>query len=205
MEQKTIESFVTQLQTEGVEAGESKAREITDCAEQKAKQIVADAEKNAAKIIEDAEKEASDIKVRANTEMALASRDTLAKLRESLTNAMKNIVATETSKALSDNDFLKDAILEIVKKYAESDIIGKAGIELNVNAETQANLEKWVLAELSKAVAAPADIDVTLKAELDSTGFEYMVAGGTVEITVESVAEAISDMVSPAIVKALKS
>lgn len=205
MAEKTIEAFVSKLQSEGVEAGKEEARRITEEAETKAAQIISDAQQKAEHLVQEGEKKAQETVDRARTEMALACRDTLAKLRETLTTAMNNIVAVETQQALEDTDFLKDAIREIVKQYAEADTTGASGIEITVSQEIRRALESWVLDELGKSISGSDDTPaVNLKDGLAAAGFEYTVSGGTVEVTVDSVAETISEMVSPAVVSAIE-
>ena len=205
MAEKNIESFVSKLQAEGVEAGEARARQITEDAEKKSKQIISDAEKKAGKIIENAEKKASDIKNRAQTEMELASRDTLARLRDTLTAAMNNIVASKTGKALKDENFLKTVITEVVRQYVTADKKKITPVEINLNDDMRRQLETWILHELAEAVGRDKkSVPVNLESSLASAGFEYTVSGGTVEITVDSLAETISEMLSPAVVEAIK-
>ncbi len=205
MTEKTIETFVSKLQSEGVEAGKEKARRITEDAETKAAQIVSEAQKEAEHLVQAGEKKAEETVDRARTEMALACRDTLAKLRETLTIAMNNIVAAETQKALEDTDFLKDAIRDIVKQYAEADTIGASGIEITVSEEIRRTLESWILDELGKSISgSDGTPSINLKDGLAAAGFEYTISEGTVEVTVDSVAETISEMVSPAVVSALE-
>ena len=69
-------------------------------------------------------------------------------------------------------------------------------MQINVSPQTQSELADWALQEMT-ARAAEAGMSIDLRGTLSTAGFEYEVTGGTVEVTVESVVETLSEMVSP--------
>jgi cell division septum initiation protein DivIVA len=58
---ETLKSFIDKLQSDGVIAGEQKARKIQAEAEEKARQIISQAQEQAKKIVEDAHHERESI------------------------------------------------------------------------------------------------------------------------------------------------
>ncbi len=77
-----IESFVKTLESEGVDAGKKAAMKIEAEAREKADEINAEAKENASQIIAEAQAEAEKVKVRMNSSLELATRDTIFLLRE---------------------------------------------------------------------------------------------------------------------------
>jgi V/A-type H+-transporting ATPase subunit E len=184
---ETIESFVAKLQAQGVDAGKKKAKQLQEEANQNAEKIVADAQAQAEKIIADAKAQAENDLARGRTELQLAARDTALRLRETLTAALNAVLSSKTRQELSDGDFLKQVLVEIVRVYAQNDAAGES-IEVNLTPEMKQNLSDWATKELS---------NVDLEGELSQAGFEYTATGATVEVTVDSVVESLSALVSP--------
>ena len=184
---ESIESFVAKLQAEGVDAGKKKARQLQDEANRNAEQIVADAQAKAEKIIADAKAEAENNLARGRTELQLAARDTALKLRETLTAALNAVLASQTRKELQNEEFLKSVLVEIVQVYARNDA-GEEKIQVNLPDEMKDKLSQWATSQLGQ---------VDLQGRLNQAGFEYTATGATVEVTVESVVESLSSLVSP--------
>lgn len=190
----TIESFVAKLQTEGVEAGKKKAQQLQDEASRNARQIEAEAKARAEKIIADAKAEAENNLSRGRTELQLAARDTALELRETLTAALNAVLSSQTREQLSDSEFIKTVLVEVVRAYAQSDAAGKK-IQVNLTPEMKDKLAQWAQGQLS---------EVDLKGTLQQAGFEYTATGATVEVTVDSVVESLSSLVSPKLRKVLE-
>jgi vacuolar-type H+-ATPase subunit E/Vma4 len=189
---ETIETFINKLQADGVEAGREAAKEITEQAEQQARQRLAAAEDEAKQIIEQAREEGERIRVRVETELKLAARDTVVRLQETLNHALKAVLVNAVSEKLQDADFLGGLIREVVLRYVDADASGGDTVEINVSDEMQGRL-------LSGAVAGfkPGDPELartSLLGKLAESGFEYKVASGTVEVTADSVVDVLSSL-----------
>jgi len=65
-------------------------------------------------------------------------------------------------------------------------------------------LVEWALSEIGHEAMESRYASVDLKGTLKGVGFEYSVQGGTVEITLESVVETLSNMVGPELRNALQ-
>ncbi len=190
----SIESFVAKLQAEGVQAGQERAEKLTAEAEARAQEIVHQAQEQAKKIIAEAESTAEDIRSKSSEDLQLAVRDTVLKLRDTLSRALGAILTAPVKEQLSSPDFLKQLIREVVLQYAGADSQSAGAISVSVSEAMHDQLGAWAVEELKKAAAGSGGVD--LKATLKQAGFEYSTSeGGTVEVTLESVADALKELV----------
>jgi hypothetical protein len=67
---------------------------------------------------------------------------------------------------------------------------------VNVSPALKEKLGDWAVGALKKAAGGG---QVNLQATLKQAGFEYSAAGGTVEVTVESVVETLRELVGAAL------
>jgi len=192
----TIEAFVEKLKTDGVDAGQAQADEIVAAARRQADEIVQEAEKKAAAIRADAEDQAKQTLERSQSELNLAARDVLLKLRDAVQQAISSVMTKAASDKLSDADFLANMLHDLIMLYAKSDIDRSQDVEVNVSPDMQAQLADWAVHEIVRK-AEEAGTTVDLRGTLSGAGFEYSVAGATIEVTPESIVEVLADMVSP--------
>jgi len=193
---ETIESFVAKLQTEGVEAGKQAAEKLLSDARRQAEKIVSDAEAQAKKILSDAETQGASLLERSRGELQLAARDVVLRLQTALVGALQAVLTAKVKQQLPDSEFLSHTLHDLVLEYAKADVEHKQRMQINVSPQTQSELADWALQEMT-ARAAEAGMSIDLRGTLSTAGFEYEVTGGTVEVTVESVVETLSEMVSP--------
>jgi vacuolar-type H+-ATPase subunit E/Vma4 len=192
----SIESFVNKLQNEGVEAGRKEAETIRADAQKEADRIVKEAEEKAEKIRQDAERDAEDTRQRGRTDLELAARDTVLRLRETLNRALRTVLVRGTEESLRDTDFLKGLIHDVVMQYAQADQEGKTSVEVRVSDEAIDDLTEWCRQQLAPE-AQDAGAAVDIKGTLAEAGFEYQVQDANVEVTQTSVVETLQDLVSP--------
>jgi len=191
----TIEAFVERLQTDGVEAGQAAAETIRVEAEQQAEQIIANARVQAEQIIADAETQCETLRLRSETELKLAARDTVVRLRETLEHALRRVLSTGTGRLLDDAGFLRELLRDLVSQYVKADIEGAEAVRVNVSKEKQQKLADWAIETIRAEHEAHGPL-VELRGSLAVAGFEYSIAEGTSEITVESVVNVLSDLVN---------
>lgn len=192
---ETIEAFVEKLQADGVDAGQAAAERIRTEAEQQARQIIAEARAQAKQIIAEAEAECERTRLRSETELRLAARDAVVKLRETLERALRGALSAGVDQQLNDEGFLRELLRDLVSQYVKLDIEGAGAIQINVSKEMQQRLASWAI-ETVRAVHDAHGPAVDLHGTLTSAGFEYTIGEGTTEITVESVVNVLSDLVS---------
>jgi len=190
----TIEQFVAKLQAEGVQAGRAAAGQVIEKARRDAAEIIRQAQARAAKIVEEAEAQAQATQAMAKTELDLAARDTVLRLREALARAIRAALAAGANQSLSDPEFLRKLLSDIILQYVQADLQGQVAFDLNVTPETREKLAGWALAQLHQG-----NLSLDLEGTLAEAGFEYQVAGAKIEVTQTSVVDALADMVSPAL------
>lgn len=193
---ETIEEFVAKLHQEGVRAGEEAAAKIRDETRQKAAETVAQAEVKAARIIQDAQAQAESTLSKSRTDLELAARDVAMRLREALGRAVREVLAAGARKPLADPEFLKPLLCDIVMQYAKANTAGQAVIQINVAPEMREKLADWALHRLHRTPGLE-NASVDLKGTLADAGFEYETRGAHVEVTPDSVVEALSELVNP--------
>lgn len=197
---QSIEAFINKLQSDGVEAGETQAAKIRQEAEQQAQQIIQEAEAKAKRIVDDAKAESESTRSRTQTELKLAARDTVNRLQATLTDALKGVLHHEVDAKLADTDFVGALIKDIVDQYVKADIEGTGSVTINVSDEMRHQLADWAVNTLHKSrdeIKTLVDLHGTLK----GAGFEYQAIEGTIEVTVDSVVELLSNLVGPEVRK----
>lgn len=192
----SVESFVDALLQDGVAAGQKAAEEIQREAQAKAAQIVRDAEDKARRIVEVAEKQRQQELERTRTDLELAARDTVARLRDTLSMAVNRLLDRAVSEQFKDLSFLKELISEIVRQYSTADVGGENLIDINVAESTRRELCDWAISTFHKP-GEKRQLSVELHSTLAGAGFEYKVSGGTIEVTPESVVDVLSRIVTP--------
>jgi len=194
---QTLESFIDRLRADGVDAGQKAAEEIRREAEQDAEKCVRDAEAKAQQIIQAAEAQREQMLVRTQTDLKLAARDTVAKLRETLSQAVNRALTKAVAEKLDNAEFLADLIRQIVLQYVENDAVGENLLTINVPEPMRRKLTHWAIETFHTGDAKKKGLSVELHGTLTGAGFEYRLSEGTVEITVESVVEVLSEIVTP--------
>jgi len=193
---ETIEAFIAKLQKEGVQAGQEAAEKVLAKAHQKAESIVAEAEAKAKQIVEAAKSQAAGDLAKAKTEMELAARDTVLRLREALSGVLREVLAAGVKGPLTSPEFLKGLLYDIVLQYVQADLGDKATFRINVAPEMRQKLAEWAMQHLRQK-ADLKGISIDLKGTLAEAGFEYQVDGANVEVTQSAVVEALTDLVNP--------
>lgn len=193
----TIEAFVARIHSEGVEAGRQEAEKLLADARQQGEQIIADAKGEAETIVADAKTEGEGILSRARTELQLAARDNVLKLRDTLGAVIEQVLARGVGEKLDDPEFLGATLHELVTLAAKSDLEGRGVMVINVSPEMRDKLVDWALKELGQQTVDGLRHAFDLQGTLAQAGFEYNMTGATVEVTLDSVTEAMKELVGP--------
>jgi vacuolar-type H+-ATPase subunit H len=202
---ESIETFVAKLQNDGVEAGRQEAESIVSGAKTEAETIVADAQSQADKIIAQATTDAENLLSRGQTELSLAARDAMLRLQETLSKSLQAILRYQAGENLQDVGFLGKVLHELILLYAKDELASQGGITFNVSPELRQQLVDWALKEIGQDRLDDIGVHMDLQGTLASAGFEYSAAGATVEVTLDSVVETLTSLVSPDLRKVLES
>lgn len=165
MENTKLQQLTDKLYQQGLEKGRAEADNLVAKAKSEAQKIVADAEALAAKIVAEAEDKAQDIEKNAMTEISLAGKQAVAKIKAEIENL---IVAKSTSEGIKsanmDAAFIKDMLLAVAKNWNNGDKV-----------ELTALLPEAKKAELGKGIEAAAK---ALLAQGVEVGFSADVKSG---------------------------
>lgn len=165
MENTKLQQLTDKLYQQGLEKGRAEADNLVAKAKSEAQKIVADAEALAAKIVAEAEDKAQDIEKNAMTEISLAGKQAVAKIKAEIENL---IVAKSTSEGIKsanmDAAFIKDMLLAVAKNWNKGDKV-----------ELTALLPEAKKAELGKGIEAAAK---ALLAQGVEVGFSADVKSG---------------------------
>jgi V/A-type H+-transporting ATPase subunit E len=160
-----LQELTDKLFQEGLEKGRAEADNLVAEAKSKAQKIVAEAEARAAQIVAEAEDKAADVEKNAMTEISLAGKQAVAKIKSEIETLIVAKSAGEgVKKANLDADFIKDMLLSVAK-----------GWNNGAKAELSALLPEAKKAELDKGIAAAAK---ALLAEGVEVGFSADVKSG---------------------------
>jgi len=191
-----IESFVETLQAEGVDAGKKAAEKIKTEAREQGDQIIAQAKARAEQMIADAQTEAEKIKARMDSSLELATRDTLILLREKLGELLNALLKQQVDRELSNEKTLSSIMREVILAYSTPATDAETTAEIHVPQELQSRVLTEAIRELARALKN-RNIQTDVKANLDHAGFEYKIEGSTLEVSAESVAALLADMIDP--------
>lgn len=194
----SIESFVKKLQAEGVDAGRRAAEKIKEDAKQEAEKIIAQAEAEAERIVAKAKNDADKTFSRMQTELDLAVRDAILKLRETIGEILSAMLTRKIEKHLSDPDFFGKVLREVVTGYARADAAHQPFMKVDISSKMGDNLGDDILNDLIANLSEEHE-KIALQATLSKAGFEYTIDGATVEVSPDSVSELVSEMVRPAL------
>lgn len=190
----TLETFVAQLHSEGVEAGRREAQRLAAAAREEAEEIVRRAKAEADTLLAEAKEAASRERERAEAELALAARDAVVALRSELDAVLETLLSRAVDARLRDPEFLGSLLREMAAAYARADADGRVR-DVRVPRDLAEQLEAWWLNEVADGLRGESDLRI--EAALREAGFEYRVGGGTVEVSVESTVEKLMELVRP--------
>lgn len=193
----SIETFVQKLQEEGVAAGRAEAVKIAEEAKAQAEKIIADAEAQAERTRDQARQQAEETLRQGRDELQLASRDALLRLRETIVAVLRTVLREAAEETLTDDEFLKALLHDVCVQYAASDAVRDWPVEIRVSDEKLKAAGEWALGEMRQRGREDWHSRIDLKGKLKSAGFEYNATGGMVEVTPESVAAVLGEMLSP--------
>lgn len=162
MSNTKLQQLTDKLYQEGLEKGRNEADSLVAQAKSEAQKIVAEAEAKAAQIIAEAEHKAEDIEKNAMTEIALAGKQAVAKIKAEIeTLIVTKSTAAGVKAANLDATFIKDMLLAVAKNWNNGE---KA--ELNVllpeakKAELGSAFESATKALLNEGIEVGFSADV---------------------------------------------
>jgi len=157
MENK-LQELTQKLYNEGVEKANEEADKIIKEAKSEADKIKKNAEKEAKGIIEEAEQKSEEIKKNVHAELELASKQTVRKVKQQITDLITSKVIDEpVKKAFDDEKFVKEIIETIIKNW---DPQKKESVDLSVllPEKMEKEFEKYFKAKTGKELNAKLEL-----------------------------------------------
>lgn len=175
-----IQQLAEKLHQEGVAKGKTEAEKIVADARKNAEDIVAAAKKEAEEIVAKAKLESEKLLENGKNSLSLAARDVKLQLQEELSRILQETTSSNLEKVLASEEVLKNLLSTLLASY--KDQLGSHQLTIDIDKLATAELENWLRQELKAEVKRQGKISGFCLQEKD---------GGKVEVTAESVEEAI--------------
>jgi len=157
MENK-LQELTQKLYNEGVEKANEEADKIIKEAKSEADKIKKNAEKEAKGIIEEAEQKSEETKKNVHAELELASKQTVRKVKQQITDLITSKVIDEpVKKAFDDEKFVKEIIETMIKNW---DPQKKESVDLSVllPEKMEKEFEKYFKAKTGKELNSKLEL-----------------------------------------------
>lgn len=154
--QNKLQELTDKLYNEGLSKGRQEGEQLLSQARMQAENIVAEAQAQAAAIVAKAEKEAADLRHKVDSDLALASRETLSATRQAVESmVVARMEQLAVSGALSETEFVKDIITTVAKSFNKDE---QCELALILSESQKAALEPFVKNELSQILGAGVEV-----------------------------------------------
>lgn len=189
-----LQELTDKLYNEGLSKGKEEGELLLAQARVEADKIRATGRREAALMVAEAEKTAAALKEKAESDIRMASAQSLQATRKDIEDLLVNaVISDKVSKALADKDFVKEIIRAVAEKFSSSEA---TDISLVLPASMKKDLEKWVSGELGKALGKEVKADFSKKIQ---GGFTIGPKDGSwfVSLTDETFKELIAEYLRP--------
>lgn len=195
-----LQQLTDKLYQEGLSKGKKEGEAILQEAQKKAEEIIAQAQKQADEILGKAKAEARDWQHKVESDVKMASAQSLQATKKDIENVIIGSIAAEPAKkALADTNFLKDIIIEVARRFSTENA---ADLSLVLPEKLQNQLEPFVKNELAKVLGKEVKVSFSKKI---AGGLTIGPADGSyfVSLTDETFSELIGEYLRPATKKLL--
>ena len=189
-----LQELTDKLYNEGLSKGKEEGELLLAQARVEADKIRSTGRREAALIVAEAEKEAAALKEKAESDIRMASAQSLQATRKDIEDLLVNaVISDKVDKAMKDKDFVKEIIRSVAGKFSASE---PEDISLVLPASMKKDLEKWVSSELAKALGKEVKAEFTKKIQ---GGFTIGPRDGSwfVSFTDETFRELIAEYLRP--------
>lgn len=197
-----LQELTDKLYQEGLSKGKQEGEQLVGKAREEAARIVADAEKEANEIITSARKEAEQLKVKIQSDLKMASVQTVSQIRQQVETALvTKAVEVPVKEAFADAAYVKSLISTVVGAFNAAE---SGSAELDVILPESLRTELGEKAALQMVAELGKGLDVTFSKNL-RTGFKVGPKDGgyLISFTGEDFADMFSQYLRPAARKLL--
>ena len=147
--QNKLQELTDKLYNEGLSKGKQEGEELLAKAKVKADEIVAKAKAEAEAIVAAAQKEAADLKTKVEGDLKMAASQSIAATKKDIeTLVVAKMTEGEVKKALSSDDFVKEAILAVAKGFSTE----ATDLEIVLPEALKKELDGSLAAEVAKVL-----------------------------------------------------
>ena len=158
MDNTKLDQLTQKLYDEGLEKGRAEADRLVAAAKQQAEKVLADARAQADAIVRQAENKAEDVGKNTMTEIALAGKQAVAKIKSEIASL---IVARATDGGVKaagmDAAFIKEMLIAVAKNWNGADS-GKVSLQALLPESEREKLDRAMAAETKALLAAGIEV-----------------------------------------------
>ena len=140
-----LDILTKKIYEEGIEKAQNDAKDILEKAQNDANNIIKEAEAKANAIIEKANNDANNLKQKTNAELSMSVKQTVAALKQQITNLISNKIAADMTKtAFKDEDFIHELMAKVIEKWNSE---GNSDLNVILNDKEKETFEQYLLAK----------------------------------------------------------
>ena len=176
-EEKNFNALLERICKDGVDKANKEKDEILSTAKKEAEDIVSKAKEEAQRIVSEAEKKAKDFESNAKSEVARGGEQAISVIKQRIKDLVTASVLDEGLKgAFADTNFLKELILEVVKKWDVNNTSSDVSIYFPESKKSEINsaFESSIKSSIKNATI---NFDKKL-----SNGFKIVPEGGNYQL-----------------------
>ena len=169
MNNTKLDQLTQKLYDEGLEKGRAEADRLVAAAKEQAEKLLAEARAQAAAIVREAEGKAEDVSKNTMTEIALAGKQAVAKIKSEIAGAIVAKANGEGVKAAGlDASFIKEMLVAVARNWNGADA-GKVSLQALLPEAEKTKLDKAIAAEAQALLAAGVEVGYSKEVK---TGFK---------------------------------
>ena len=169
MNNTKLDQLTQKLYDEGLEKGRAEADRLVAAAKEQAEKLLAEARAQAAAIVREAEGKAEDVSKNTMTEIALAGKQAVAKIKSEIAGAIVAKATGEGVKAAGlDASFIKEMLVAVARNWNGADA-GKVSLQALLPEAEKTKLDKAIAAEAQALLAAGVEVGYSKEVK---TGFK---------------------------------
>lgn len=156
-----LQELTDRLYNEGLSRGREEGELLLANARKEADEILAAARREAESIVKDARENADKLRSKAESDIRMASEQSLQATRKDIEDLLLNSVcADKISAALKDEDLIKEMIMSVASRFDSGET---EDLSLVLPEELRSKLEPWVASELKKAMGKKVEASFSKK------------------------------------------
>ena len=169
MDNTKLDQLTRKLYDEGLEKGRAEADRLVAEAKQQVEKMLAEARAQAEAIVREAEGKAEDVSKNTMTEIALAGKQAVAKIKSEISSLIVLRATGEGVKAAGlDAGFIKEMLVAVAKNWNGADA-GKVSLQALLPESERAKLDGAMAAEAQALLAAGIEVGYSPEVK---TGFK---------------------------------